>query len=489
MITAAAYARYSTDKQTDNSIAYQLEKIQQYCAGHDIVVVQIFTDEGRSGTNTDRPGFLKMMQAAENHESDAIVIYDITRGSRDVGDWFTFRKRMALLGIQVISATQQLGDITNRNNFLIELISVGMGEHEVLSNRQKSLDGVAIKAKEGKFLGGVPPLGYDVVNGAYVINRREAAVVQKIFSMYADGESYNAILAAIKGQIGKRGRPIGKNSLYGILRNERYIGVYTWNKYTNKLMRQWAGRKLNPRGVRIEESIPRIIDSDTWRRVKERMENKKRNARNKAKEIYLLSGLIECEACGATYVGHTTTNSKGVKTSYYYCGNRYRTHTCKAPNINAAELETFVREEMYRFLKEQDYSEKAKEIADKVNSASVDLSAERKELADIERQLTNGMKAILSGFTMEELSDEMDRLRLRKEELLDIIQRQTSARPHVDPQDIETMLRQDADRILSDITPKKLRVLYQQYVKIYAHVDGSCTVNIGVHMDGCGDRI
>lgn len=224
---AAAYARYSTDKQTENSIAYQLDAIRKYCKEHEITIVATFTDEAESGTNMDRPGFREMVAAAGKGQFEAVVIYDITRGSRDVGDWFTFRKAMLTLGVQVIATTQNLGDITNSNDFLLELISVGMGQREVLETRQKSINGVAVKAREGAFLGGVPPLGYDIVNGAYVVNPGEARIVQTIFSMYAEGQSYNAILEAVGGAIGKRGRPLGKNSLHSILTNERYIGIYT----------------------------------------------------------------------------------------------------------------------------------------------------------------------------------------------------------------------------------------------------------------------
>ena len=72
-----------------------------------------------------------------------------------------------MLGVTVISATQRLGDLTNGQDFLVELLTVGMGQAEVLGTRQKSIDGVAVKAREGKFLGGVAPLGYDIVNGDY----------------------------------------------------------------------------------------------------------------------------------------------------------------------------------------------------------------------------------------------------------------------------------------------------------------------------------
>lgn len=303
ILPAAEYMRYSTDNQTENSIAYQQAKIRKYAAENGIQIVASFQDEACSGTNTDRRGFQALVAAAHRREFDAVIVYDISRGSRDVGDWFSFRKAMMYLGVKVISASgQKLGDLTNSADFLTELITVGMGQVEVLGSRQKSIDGVAVKAKQGAFLGGVPPLGYDIVCGQYVINPAEAAIVRDIFTWYAAGKSYDYIVDHLKGAVGKRGRPIGKNSLNGILQNERYIGVYTWNKKKYKIMRKWAGGQPNPNVERIENAIPRIIDSDTWEKVQARMKDNKRNAKNKARHSYLLTGLIECEECGAAYV-------------------------------------------------------------------------------------------------------------------------------------------------------------------------------------------
>lgn len=482
---AAAYARYSTDKQTENSIAYQLDAIRKYCRENDITIVATFADEAETGTNMDREGFRQMVAAAGRGEFDAVVIYDVTRGSRDVGDWFTFRKAMLMLGVQVIATTQSLGDITNSNDFLLELISVGMGQREVLETRQKSINGVAVKAKQGVFLGGIPPLGYDVVNGAYVVNPCEARTVRTIFAMYADGQSYSAILEAIDGAIGKRGQPLGKNSLHSILTNERYVGTYTWNKRRVKLFRKWAGGALNPNCIRLEGHIPAIIDNETWERVQKRMSDNKRNAVNKAKRTYLLSGLIECEECGGTYVGHTSVNSKGHETRYYVCGNRYRTHTCKGRNINADELETFVVQQLKAYLLQADFEQEAKRIADQINGASPDLTEERKELADVTAKINNGLKAILGGMDFTELRDEMDRLRVRKSELEDIISRRTASRQQVDPQNIVRMFEDAVDNWDDDLP----QIVKQLVTKIYAHTDGTISVNVGVHMNGGGRRI
>ncbi len=482
---AAAYARYSTDHQQHNSIEYQLASIREYCRTHDITIVATFADEAETGTNMDREGFRQMVAAAGRGEFDCVVIYDVTRGSRDVGDWFTFRKAMLMLGVQVIATTQSLGDITNGNDFLLELISVGMGQREVLETRQKSINGVAVKAKQGAFLGGTPPLGYDIINGAYVVNPTEAQTVRTIFTMYGDGHSYNAILKAVDGAIGKRGRPLGKNSLHSILTNERYVGTYTWNKRRVKLFRKWAGGSLNPNCVRLEGHIPAIIDNETWERVQKRMSDNKRNAVNKAKRAYLLSGLIECEECGGTYVGHTSTSSKGHETRYYVCGNKYRTHTCKAKNINADELEAFVVQHLKNYLLQADFEQEAQRIAAQVNGASPDLTEERRELADVTAKLNNGLKAILGGMDFKELRDEMDRLRVRKSELEDIIGRRTASRRQVDPQDIIRVF-EDAVDAWDDNLPQ---IIKQLVTKIYAHTDGTVSVNVGVHIVGGGRRI
>lgn len=485
IMKAAAYARYSTDNQTENSIEYQLQEIRAYCSTHDIQIVATFTDEGCTGTNADRRGFQAMLDAARAGRIDTVVIYDISRGSRDVGDWFTFRKAMLYLGVTVISATgQRLGDLTNGQDFLLELLTVGMGQAEVLGTRQKSIDGVAVKAKQGAFLGGVAPLGYDIVDGSYVINPKEAAIVRQIFDWYASGRSYNYMIDHLNGAVGKRGRPLGKNSFYSILTNERYVGVYTWNKKKCKLFRKWAGGAPNPDVVRLEGVIPPIVGPDVWKAVQARLNDNRRNARNKARHKYLLSGLIECESCGASYVGHASTNKKGYVTRYYTCGNRYRTRQCRSANINADEIETFVVQHLKAYLLSLDFEETAQYIADQVNSAAPDLSAEKAELLQVSAQIANGVKAILSGVSIPELDQEMDRLRARKSELEDIIALRSQERRRVDPAAIVQLLQNSVLEWNAENLPTIIR---QHITKIYAHDDGSFTVLVGVHTNGCGD--
>ncbi|HIT53856.1 MAG TPA: recombinase family protein [Candidatus Fimivicinus intestinavium] len=486
---ADGYTRYSTDRQTENSTAYQRAKIQEYCTQNGIALRTIHSDEAKSGTNADRAGFQAVIEAARRREIDAVVIYDVSRGSRDVGDWFTFRKQMMQLGVQVISATQPLGNMLDPNDFLVELINVGLGQHQVLSTRQKSIDGVKTKAEQGAFLGGYPPFGYEILDGQYTINEHEAVAVRRIFAMYAEGKGYGEIIdwLAEHGYRGKRGKPIGKNSLYTILRNERYIGTYSWNKRRMKLMRKWAGGGPNPNCVTIEHAIPAIIEQKTWERAQERMMSSQK-PNTTAKYNYLLSGLIECAACGAAYVGHASTNKKGYTTRYYICGNKYRTRTCTAHNVNADEIETFVVQQLKQYFLGTNIEAEAQKIADQINNATPDLSKEKAELASITAQINNGVKALLTGMDFPELADAVSKLRMRKSELEDIILRADASQPKVNPQDIVDLFHDSIEHFAEDHEHMK-EIIKQHITKIYAHLDGSFEVQIGVHIAGCGGRI
>lgn len=249
-------------------------------------------------------------------------------------------------------------------------------------------------------------------------------------------------------------------------------------------MRKWAGGGANPNCVTIENFIPPIIDEVIWERVQSRMKENKR-ATNKAKREYLLSGLIECEQCGATFVGHTSVNKKGYEHRTYICGNKYRTRTCQCKNINADEMEIFVVQNLKGYLQKTNFEEIADYIVKAVNSASTDLSKEKKELSEITAQIANGVKAILTGMVIPELEAELAKLRVRKSELEDIIARNESNVTKVDKSKIIELFKSSIEN-----WDEQLKEIIKYHItKIYAHIDGSFTVNVGVHITYCGGRI
>ena len=493
-ITAAAYARYSTDGQTENSIAYQMHEITGYCSQHDIRLTHSFVDEAMSGTNTNRSGFQNMLTAAQHGEFSNVIIYDVTRGSRDVEDWFHFRKQMRELGINVISCKQQLGDPLDPNDFLRELITVGLGQHSVLETRQKVLDGVSSAARAGKFLGGWAPFGYQIVRDTatkssyYAIVPSEAAMVRQAFELYAAGYSYSYILdqLQLRGVVGRHGKTMNANSLYYMFRNKRYAGTYIWNEYTFQCMRKYIGRKENPRMVQIDDAIPAIVDKDTFERVQQRLESNKYRCRahTAKRRVFLLSGLIHCAICGSNYIAHLS-RSKGHEYTYYCCSNRYgkkkkSADCCASAPVRGEDLEKFVIASVKKFLtSETDFASLAQHIVDRFNDSSVDVSAEKNELAGIESKISNGVQAILSGLDVPELRQQLDVLKARKAALQTTILAAEKSTQRIDVTSLADILRADVEQLDSQ-DDEVVRAAIRRHVPyITANADGSFTVSIG----------
>jgi len=107
MLRAAVYARFSSENQNDRSIKDQIGLCRDLCKREGMQVVAVFEDRAISGTSVaNRPGFQKMMRAAEAKGFEVLVAEDIDRISRDQGDWHTARKRLAFLGIAVQTREQ-----------------------------------------------------------------------------------------------------------------------------------------------------------------------------------------------------------------------------------------------------------------------------------------------------------------------------------------------------------------------------------------------
>lgn len=502
---AAAYARFSTEKQCSTEV--QLQKITEYCLKNGHTIESIFIDEGKSGTNIHRDGFMNMEKAAQAKEFDCVVIYDITRGSRDVADWFNFRKRMSRLGLVVLSTQDNLGDISNPNDFLMELLSVGIGQHMVLSTRIKSKDAIVQRAKKGKFCGGLAPLGYNIVDGDYVINEHEANAVRKIFELYAAGSSYADIVdwLALKGYVGKRGKPLGKNSLNSILKNERYIGTYSWNKRIMKYMNQWAGGKPNPDAIVIEGIIPQIITESTWEKVRERMIDNKHNNMNKSrcKREYLLSGILKCKKCGGAMVGVTNRNQKGYEYKFYTCANKKRLRNCDCKNIAADEIETLIVSILKDNLLNKNMVEATADAILETFSSSNTESKEtiNEEIKSLSLKINNILSSIENGLDSDTARARLADLEARRKILLDQ-EANTKTRPIIDRATLIKQLNEDVTKLMDG--QQNTKGLIKKYivkveidneeVVIYAVKDVQKTVkpldsSNGLNTFGCGERI
>lgn len=143
--------------------------------------------------------------------------------------------------------------------------------------------------------------GYDITDGNYVINKKEAEAVRKIFDMRSKGYSLIDISVELNklGYKTKKGTEFKKNSLYDLLKNEKYIGNYIYGKGTKD-----DHRNKNENMVKHEGTIPAIISKEIFEAVNGKKES------TASKNFYLLTGLIKCAKCGSTYTGTTQTTKK-----------------------------------------------------------------------------------------------------------------------------------------------------------------------------------
>lgn len=468
----AAYARFSTDRQRETSIEAQLSAISGYCAreGHELLP-DPYIDMGQTGTNTGRGGFQRLLQDARARRFEAICVYDVSRGSRNVADWFGFRREMEDLGVRVLSVTEQLGSMDDPADFLRELITVGIGQHMVLQTRQKSIAGKRVRAAKGLFCGGIAPLGYKIEDGHYVIVPEEARVVREIYSLYCAGCSYGEIIARLEPR-GRYGGRMKANSIHDVLRNPRYTGRFVWFEHEEQHMRKRVWRSGDM--MEIPDAIPRIIDDATWTEVQNRMDNK--SLKPARKNTYLLSGLIRCGECGRAMYGATITAKGHTYVRYICSGKRDPEIRCEARNCNAADVDGYIARCLRDYyLRDDMIEEVARQYLASRRPLEMDPRTElERELQLVQQRLDRCVTLLLDTDT----PDEALKVRLRDLEAhkADLRARLAAVAPApaLALGDVIAAMRQDAARLLAD--PDALRRIVSRYVEQVVVFDASIEV-------------
>ena len=212
--------------------------------------MKIYTDEARSATTDNRPEFQHMMVDAETGEFKAVIVHKLDRFSRDRYDSAYYKRLLKKNGIRLISVLENLDD--SPESVILESVLEGMAEYYSKNLAREVRKGMNENALKAKHNGGIPPLGYDVTpDKGYALNQTEAVTVRLIFELYTQGYGYGKIIEELnsKGMKTKTGKSFVKNSISEILRNEKYIGRYVFNKRLNK----GSNRQYKP-----DEEITRI---------------------------------------------------------------------------------------------------------------------------------------------------------------------------------------------------------------------------------------
>jgi len=243
-LRCAIYTRKSTEdglNQPFNTLEAQREAAEAYILSQRhagwTVITERYDDGGYTGGNLDRPALQKLITDMEAGLVDCVVVYKVDRLSRSLLDFARLMDVFERHGVSLVSVTQPLNTTVSMGRLTLNiLLSFAQFEREIISERTR--DKMAAARKKGKWMGGVPVLGYDVApgGGRLAVNREEAERVRVIFAQYLECRSVDQTLASVQAQgwRNKRwtaetdtphaGRLFTKASLERLLTNVLYIG-------------------------------------------------------------------------------------------------------------------------------------------------------------------------------------------------------------------------------------------------------------------------
>ena len=396
----------------DESIDAQIRAIEEYCERNNIQIVKTFVDRARSATSDKRPEFQEMIKYCEEDTTGVsmVIVHKLDRFSRDKYDSVKYKQRLKMKGISVVSVTEKLD---NSPESVIE----GMAQYYSANLAREVAKGQRENALKGLHNGGDAPLGYDVAfDKTYLVNEEEAQAVKIIFDMYVNGYSYSNIIDKINdlGYRTKRGNKFGKNSLHGILSNEKYTGLYVFNKTQRKGIngkRNGHKQKSEDEIIKVEGGIPQIIDKEVFLQAQEMMQKRKKApGSHKATTLYLLTGIIRCGECGHAMQGNKRKDKYNNDYISYRCGCRKQKRDCTNREIKRDYLEEFILIELEKhILNDEAIPALSKELNERLKIKSNDnhemLNNLRNKLEKVNKEIENILNAIMSGIVNNMLKD------------------------------------------------------------------------------------
>ena len=476
---AVAYARYSSDNQREESIEAQVRAIKYFASHYDFEIVHIYADKAMTGRTSDRPQFLRMIEDSRFGHFRAVIVHKLDRFSRDSLDTLYYERQLRLNNVQLISVNERLDQTPE--GALMKQVIIGMNQFYSANLAREVMKGLKENAYNCLHTGGIPPLGYNVNSDkTYRINEAEAAAVRLIFKMYAEGHGYSDIIDTLnaRGCKTKIGRPFGKNSLHEILKNEKYTGTYVYNRLAPKDIRGKVNRhKLKPdeQIIRVPNGMPEIIDQETWKTVQRKMkENRHKAGRNMAKAFYLLSGKLFCGHCGAAMTGEAR-RYKNYEYYYYVCSTAKRTKECDKKPVDRDIIEKAVVERINsKIFSSKNIDEICARIykSFQADDSSGKVAEKRREIAALDRKISNVTMAIADGAYAPELRETLNALSEQKKNAqLEIFESESvKGAEGKSLEDIKKCFKETAD--FGQLSPENQKIIIDKFVyKIFVYDD------------------
>lgn len=307
MKTCVIYARYSSNNQTEQSIEGQIRVCREYAQRNNLAVAGTYIDRATTGTNDNREQFQQMLKDSDKKAWDYVLCYKLDRFSRNKYEMAIHRKHLKDNGVKILSAMENIPD--SPEGILLESLLEGMNQYYSEELSQKTKRGLRETRIKGNYMGGPVNYGYSVKHenigdqtvAKVVINDDEAPILLHIFEAYAAGNRIPDIVRELDDMgIKNRGNPFTVNSIYFMLQQEKYTGVYNFN------------------GETFTHIYPAIIPKELYKIVRKRVDANK-TGKHVVGVDYILMGKCFCGYCGRQLRSAAGTTTDGTILRYYRC--------------------------------------------------------------------------------------------------------------------------------------------------------------------------
>jgi len=406
LIRAAAYGRYSSDNQREESITAQLRAIEEHCKKKGYVLVKTYTDEARSATTDNRASFQQMISDSELDIFDVVLVHKLDRFARNRYDSAFYKRKLKLNKVSVESILEQLDN--SPESVILESVLEGMAEYYSMNLAREVRKGLSENANNALHNGGRPLYGLKVnpQTKKYEIDETRCGAVR----IYFEGVVSGMKLADIAREINAAGFRTYTGNEFKVTSfdtwayNRKYKGDYVWDassKKDDEGKRNGHKRKPLEQQTVIPGAIPAIIPVELWEKVNAMMVKRANNsekAKLRAKHVYLLSGKVFCgnPECGKTFAGETYT-SRGKQYAYYKCSGK-----CGNKSVDKSLLETTAIEQLDNFcFTDEAMRTIALRVSELYRERRINVDDEiepiQKEIQTLDGRLSNWIDAIGDG--------------------------------------------------------------------------------------------
>lgn len=350
-IPAAAYARFSSDHQREESIDAQLRAINEYAERNNYQIVETYTDKAISARSDQRPGFQQMIKDSQRGSFEVVIVHKLDRFSRDRYDSAFYRHELKKNGVTLRSVIESIDD--SPESVILESVIEGMNEYYSKNLARETMKGLKENALTGRHTGGAAPFGYRInpETKRPEVNPDEADAIRMIFDLAAKGMPYARIADILngKGYKTRLGNSFSSTSLHDLLSNPKYVGKCIYNKRVSqsKCNISRCYKDESEWIVRYDVYQP-LVSEDEFEVVQRKLRARKLRSDSRSREVYLLTGKTRCAVCGGVFCGTRKRNGKGTVSFSYICNGCKK--GCKNPSVSRSFIEGFVLDKLAEYV-------------------------------------------------------------------------------------------------------------------------------------------